>query len=238
MNVGLKLYYDDQPFFEKFKDHVDFFEVEAFPRFHFDFLNDYDMPFVVHAPMWAQGVNLANPEREEVNVANMRHAQEVADRLDAKYIIVHPHLQEHAGCNTDNTAKFIKALKDKRIIVENMPFLCSEYMGYLYSAEKMKEFKKKHKINFCLDFAHASEAAEALHEEQISFLRRFVALKPVHYHLSDTKIKTLTDLHLHLREGDLQLNEIKKLIPQKAFVTLEVKHHPDKAQQDLEFMRL
>jgi endonuclease IV len=238
MNIGVKLFGDDRSFFDKFKDHVDFFEVMAFPRCHYDFLRDCDLPFVVHNSMFAQGVNLANPERNELNVASLKHSIDVADRINAKYIIVHPEVEEHVKCDIENTADLIKEFNDKRIIVENMSLMYKQYLHYLNRPEQMKDFKKSSKINFCLDFAHASESASALNQEVIPFVNKFISLNPVHFHLSDADLNSLSDLHLHLRHGNLMLNEFKKMIASKAFVTLEVDHVPGKVLQDIKFLRL
>jgi deoxyribonuclease-4 len=236
MNIGLKLFNEDKTFFSKFKGHVDFFEVMAFPRSHYDFLRDQDMPFIVHAPILKHGTNFANPKRKEDSVINIKHAIDVADNIGAAHIIVHPEIQEHDGCSAKSTISILKEIGDKRIIVENMPYMHKGRMLYFSKPEQIKELKKA-KIGFCLDIAHAELAAKEIGEDPFQFIKKLNNLNPSHYHMTE-EIKSLSDLHLHFKEGSAKLNEIKRLIPEKAFVTLEAEHMQEKILQDMQLNHL
>ena len=76
-------------------------------------------------------------------------------------------------------------------------------------------------VGFCLDFAHAISAANALVVDRIEWIAHFVKLEPRVFHLSDGEYDGVEDKHLSLGQGSYQLPALVSFLPRGARVTLE-----------------
>ena len=193
--------------------------------------------FVIHAPHYMAGVNLADPACRERNRQLAAEAFRFSDALKADKIIFHP------GVNgrDEEAASQLKALGDKRILVENKPYagiqpglVCA---GHTPAGIRMiKEFSG---AGFCLDFGHALAAAASLGRPEVELLDAFFALSPDMFHAADGKRGSVSDGHLHLGSGDYDFRAIVPKIPRGAMITLETaknyKDRLDDCEADVRF---
>jgi sugar phosphate isomerase/epimerase len=238
MHVGVKIY--EPPaveFLKEFRDSVDFLEVMAVLGNDYSYIKDFGLPVVIHNEHFAWGVNFANPKRVDLNRSSLDFSLSLADKLDARYVIVHPERVEEEYCSESQVVGFLSEYPDKRIIIESMPYYGEGCYFYAYDHDSIKRLLGSTGKRMCLDFAHSSEAAVSLGKEPLSFIRELLSLKPVHFHLSDTRLETLKDMHMHLLDGNLPLQEYKKLLPREAWVTLETSHAFDKTKDDINFLK-
>jgi deoxyribonuclease IV len=186
-----------------------------------------DIPYVIHAPHFKHGMNLARKDHEAVNHKLYEEAARFADTLNAKYIIFHPGI----GGNIQETGRQIKNFSDKRIIIENKPYhavndknaICN---GYLPSDIDLVMHESG--CGFCLDVGHCFCAANALGKPLFDFFDEFLRLKPVMVHVSDNDAGTSVDGHKHFGSGSYDLAKIWSKLPTDSMVTIET----DKDSQD------
>src|SRR5574341_1353484 len=77
-----------------------------------------NIPYIIHAPHFRDGLNLAKKELKENNKVLIKKTQEVASALGANTIIVHPGI---AG-DIIETVQQLKEINDLRILIENKPY--------------------------------------------------------------------------------------------------------------------
>ncbi len=224
---GLKLWSINKNYVKEaaklFKSSVyQFIELYAVPGSFDGYISDWqslDIPFVIHASHYPEGMNLAKRKDKIKNINLMDEARKFADALRSNIIIVHP--------GTDGTKEEIVSqlseIKDRRIIIENKPY-DSLYKGLTSngnSPEEIKYIMDKTKAGFCLDMGHAVCSANSHKIAPITYLEEFIALKPVMYHISDGDFKAKMDSHQHFGTGNFPINELIKLIPSGSRVTIE-----------------
>lgn len=184
---------------------------------------DIHIPFIIHCAHSAHGFNLAKKEQEKSNLQIYNETKEFADALNAKYIIF------HGGTDGDikETAKQLKKFNEKRAVIENKPYLpipnkINAKICRGYNFDEIKFVMDEAGCGFCLDFGHAICAANAFEKEPYSFIDEFINLKPNMFHLTDNdNINSPYDSHLHLGDGELNLDKIKAVLPKDAIITLE-----------------
>ncbi len=122
MRIGMK-FYTRNPFkdAEKFVKATDFIEIMPVPGYDYRPFKRLGQPVVIHAAHVWFGFNPANPEKEERTREILKLALEAADYLDAEKIIFHIGKMENDKCSAERALKFFLELKDKRMIVENLP---------------------------------------------------------------------------------------------------------------------
>jgi len=226
MKIGVKSY-DYRKELEYFKDKADFFEIMAVEGRDYSKFKEFKIPFVIHSQHASFGINNANSEIHQKNLDSFNYAKKIADMLGAKKIVVHPGKIENNSCSKNNSIKFIKSLKDKRIIIENMPHektLCN-------TPEQLKEFISKTGYGFCFDINHAITIAQSLKRDYKEFIKEFIKLKPNHFHLGGHKFSGKD--HLCFAESELDLREIVSFLPKDAEITLETSVDIEKTKEDL-----
>jgi len=181
---------------------------------------------VVHMAHFRDGVNPANPARRKRNALALGLALSLANQTGAKKIILHPELKEGPDCSVEALVDFISSSYDSRLLIENMPYSSSGQSHYCSSPDEIKKVIEETKIGFCLDYPHAAEYAARLNLDLEMLLKNFLALKPRHFHLADTDLRSVfkeqyNEEHLNLWEGNLPLELIRKYIPEDAQITLE-----------------
>ncbi|MBQ4114457.1 hypothetical protein IJD34_03545 [bacterium] len=199
---------------------------------------DLNIPFIIHAPHFAHGFNLAKKEKEESNLAIYREVKQFADELDAQFIIF------HGGIDGDikETARQLASFNEPRALIENKPYkaLPNKMGGEFcrgYNIDEIKLVKETAKCGFCLDFGHAICAANSIFDntphpnplpqgarEQMiyEYCKKFLKFEPNMYHLTDLNdITSPYDSHLHLGTGELDFKQIFDMIPDESYITFE-----------------
>lgn len=177
------------------------------------------IPYVVHAPHYQAGLNLAKKESEEINFKLMDETRRFADSLSAEDIIVHPGI---AG-DINETARQLKELNKPRLLVENKPYYAI-FDGLVCNGTTPDEIgfvMEEAGIGCCLDIGHAFCAARGLKKEPMEFINGFLGLKPEIFHLSDGDYFSEYDRHDHVGKGNYDIKSIMKLIPIGKKVTVE-----------------
>ncbi len=239
MKIGVKTY-DDKNFLEHFENKCDFFEVQAIQKNDYSFLKRFKKPIIIHAEHQGFGVNICDSNLKVKNLKSIKFARGVADSVNSKKIIVHAGILLNDKCSKDVAVKFIKRINDKRIIIENH----SDYeKGLCSTPEKMREFLKLTGKRFCFDINHAISSSKQSGEDEFKMIKKFIKMKPAHYHLGGQKFINLLGLykkdvgHLCFMDSKIDLKRIVKMIPSSATVTLETAVGISGVEADLEIMK-
>lgn len=177
------------------------------------------IPYIVHAPHYQAGLNLASRDSREHNLKLIDETRRFADSLSSESIIVHPGI---AG-DINETARQLKEINEPRLLVENKPYYAL-FGGLICNgttAEEIGFVMKEAGIGCCLDIGHAFCAARGLKEEPMEFLNSFLSLKPELFHLTDGDYSSEYDRHDHIGKGNYDIKSIIKLIPAGKRVTVE-----------------
>lgn len=231
MKIGVKTYSSPE-FLKHFGKEVDFFEVMVADGNNYDFVKTLSKPVVIHAQHETLGINNADSTQIAKNTASFESARKVADSCKAKRIILHPGRINDKNCSRETFVSFVKKLKDKRILVENLigNYLCT-------TPEETASIMKATGAGLCLDINHAIFTALALKQDPLDMIREFVELKPVHYHLGGQRMRVGDMAHLSFQDSDLDIVGILKLIPEDAEITLEVSTDIKKVENDIKIIR-
>ena len=234
MKFGAKDYFEED-FLDYFADKADFLEVQGLRSHNYDFIRKYKLPIVVHAEHHKQGSNPCDPNCK-TNLESIRNSQRIADSVNGKKIILHPGKLWGEDSSIQHSIKFVKAIKDNRILMENM-IVNKELKAPCADPEEMKMYLEETGKGFIFDLAHAMISANYKGVDQIDYIKKFLKLKPLHFHISGQDIKSLHDEHSALHECDIDWKEILKLYPKDAEVTMEVSMDIQKTAKDLDLIR-
>lgn len=198
-----------------------------------------NIPFVIHAPHYREGMNLANKANEKQNFKLVEETKKYADALNAEIMIFHPGI---AG-DTEETARQIKKINDKRVVVENKPYfaLDDNLICNGYSPHEIKRIIDYSGVGFCLDIGHAICTANAFKTDIKEYLEYFISLNPRMFHLSDGDYSGVYDSHLHFGDGSFNINFLLSKLPEKSLVTIEtIKNSSENLNdfiQDIEYIK-
>ncbi|MBD3252537.1 TIM barrel protein [Candidatus Pacearchaeota archaeon] len=232
MKIGVKTY-NSEEFLKNFKKTADFFEIQAIETNKYDFLKKFKKPIIIHAQHSGNGINNANKKLYDKNLKSAKFAINLANHINAKKIIFHAGIIEK-DCTEKQAIKFLKNLKDKRILIENS----AGYRKVLCRfPEETKNFLEKTNKGFCFDINHAIVTANHLKKNHINFIREFLKLKPVHFHIGGQDINAKIDQHKSFRESNINLREILSLLPEDSEITLEVTTDIEKTKEDLNIIK-
>jgi sugar phosphate isomerase/epimerase len=231
MKIGVKTF-DNGNFLKPFEDKVDFFEVMAIENVDYSFLKELHLPIVIHSQHRGFGVNIADKTKLQKNLTSINFAIDLANKANAKKIILHPGELDNKDCSREQAINFIKSIRDKRIIIENIPPEETKRLGE--TPEEIKEILKVTKKGFCFDINHAIITAIELKLNYEDLIKEFVKLKPNHYHLGGQARKTD---HLALSESNFDLKKIISFLPRDAEITLEVSTDLKKTLNDVRLMK-
>jgi len=236
MKVGIKIYPQDLEYAKKIAKYCDFFEVTAIPGSDFRSLKKLGKEFTIHNIHHDWDANPANPSRKKLNAAGIAAAKEAADILGADSIVIHCGHIEDDGCSVESVLDTFSLL-DSRFIIENVPAFTGRFKSIGGDFEEMNHILDKTGKKLCLDIAHA--AAFALYDDMdyLGYIKKMLTLKPSYFHMSDTKVESKIDMHLHLKEGNLDIGKIKKMLPRSGRILLETGHDVEKQKQDIEILR-
>lgn len=228
IQIGLKLWstnrnylHDALDIFEKgYYQYIELFSVPDSYNETIKFWQNVTIPFVIHAPHYKQGLNFSNRNNINENIKLANEAQRFADRLSAQIIIFHP------GVNgsIDETVHQLQNLHDNRVCIENKPYWgLDNELCIGHSPDEIEKIMKEAQTTFCLDIGHAINAANARKTDQLNYIKQFIQLKPIIYHLSDGDFLGMYDKHEHFTQGNFPLGMIAMLFPTKVNITIETR---------------
>jgi len=181
-----------------------------------------NIPFDIHAPHSAHGMNLANCQYEKANMLLYSDVKKYADELGARYVVFHGGVD--GDCN--EVARQLFLINDSRALIENKPYkplkfvTANKYIGVLPS--EIELIRQKVSCGFCLDIGHAICAANSYKNNPYDFITQFVKLAPQKIHLSDMKILSEDDMHLNFGFGDVNFNKLfSEILPKDIDITIE-----------------
>lgn len=229
-NLGLKLgsidtrytpeilQYYEQGLFQ----YIELFAISETFNNTISYWKQFNIPFGIHAPHSAAGLNLANSVSRNNNKTKIEESIKFADALNAKYIVF------HSGTNgiPEETVEQLMPFADERFLIENKPIRGldgSTCVGCTYEDLKVIMNEIGNGCGFCLDFGHAICAANTLKKEPFDFIKKLCALNPRVYHLTDGIFSSDLDSHLHYGTGDFPLKKILTMVPDGGMITNEAK---------------
>lgn len=233
MKIGVK-FYDYEPEVEYSKKNADFIEIMAIEGHDYSKFEDFPVPIVIHCQHDSFGVNNADKSKYDRDLRSINFALKVADSTNAEKIIVHPGELKNNDCSEENSIDLIKNIKDKRIIIENMPQL-GKFKHLCSTPKEMKGFLTKTNKSFCFDVNHAIQTATDLKINYMDLCRKFLKLNPKHFHLGGQKKNGKT--HLSFSESEYDFKNILELMDKDSEITLETDIDKMKVRNDLKFIR-
>ncbi len=233
INLGLKLGSRDTQYTEeilKFYDlgifqYIELFALTGTYDETIAYWRQFSIPFGIHAPHSAAGLNLANESNRKNNEPKIAEAICFADSLNAKYIIFHSGVNGMPG----EVVNQLKPFADERFLIENKPVLgidgFTKCVGCTCDDLKMIIEGIGNGCGFCLDFGHAICAARTLKKDPMEFVKELQKLKPRVYHLTDGDYRSECDSHLHYGSGTFPLKKLLSFVPNLGMVTNEAKRN-------------
>ena len=230
IKIGLKIGSKDTQYTEEILkyyengifQYIELFTISETYSDTISYWRQFNIPFGIHAPHSAAGLNLANVSARNINKGKIQEAIEFADTLKAKYIIF------HSGVNgmPNEVVQQLRPFADERFLIENKPIRGidgSTCVGSIYSDLKLIIDGIGKGTGFCLDFGHAICAARTLNREPMEFINELRTLNPRVFHLTDGDFNSELDSHLHYGSGSFPLKELIKLVPENGMITNEAK---------------
>jgi len=240
--IGLKLWSINKNYIEEAKrlyseNVFNYIELFAVPDSYNDFVylwKELDIPYIIHAPHFSVGMNLAKKECFKKNIELAKETFKFAKDLSAKFIIFHPgidgDIQETVG-QLNKIKEIFEDLQDK-ILIENKPYyaLVDDLVCNGNSPEDIEFVMQNTNVGFCLDIGHAIYSANAKKINQFEYLQKFMKLKPQMFHLCDGDFNGVYDGHKHIEDGNFDLKKIINLLPKNSFISIET---PKDSEQNL-----
>ncbi|HEY9206261.1 MAG TPA: TIM barrel protein [Candidatus Methanoperedens sp.] len=186
-----------------------------------------DVPYVIHIPHHKFGVNIGEAGKKEYNMQKINESITWANRLDAKYLIL------HAGMGSmEHAADLLDEITDNRFLIENMPKMGLDGEKMIgYSPEQIEELIKDRDMGLCLDFGHAAKAAVSLGLDYKEYIQEFLRFEPEVFHISDGMLHTEKDEHLNIGEGEYDFEFFINCVKNRKsrFITLEISRNNHKS---------
>jgi len=236
MKFGIKTY-NSEKFLDKFVDKCDFFEVQAIRKNDYSFLEKYNKEIVIHCEHQGFGINIADISNLDDCIEVIEFAKHLANKVNAKRIVIHPGHFENESCSVDNTLNFLNKYCDERFVIENMPFFGGKDKSLRIgsSVEEMKLILERTNLGFCFDINHAIEYSLKDGLNYWKIIQEFEKLNPIHYHLGGEKISEGKS-HISFCDSDLNLKKVFELISKDAEITLEVGMNEKEVENDLKLV--
>jgi deoxyribonuclease-4 len=235
IKFGLKLWSTNSNLLKEAKELIEnnvfqYIEVTPIPNTEMTSFLAYNLPYIIHITTERHGLNIADKEKEEINLKMIYSCIEWADKLNAKYLILHP------GYGPVNSAiEFLDNIKDKRILIENMPKTgINDEKMVGYTPEQINRLVDK-KFELCLDLNHAIKAAISLNKDYKQFVEEFLELNPKMFHISDGKLNNEKDEHLNIGDGDYDFGFLATCVKKSdsKYVTLETPRNLNSFDNDI-----
>jgi deoxyribonuclease-4 len=249
--LGLKLWSINRNYFEEAKRLVAekqcaYIELYTLPKSYKEFAALWkliDIPYVIHAPHFVHGMNLAAVECKNSNRLLAEEAFAFADLLNAKHVIFHPGF---AGKDDEIIRQLNQWSENwkQKILIENKPY-CSindeNLIANGHSPEVIQKIKYETEIGFCFDIGHGICSANSRNIDPYEIISDFEKLDPVMYHISDNEIDSPIDQHKHLGQGNYNFKQIFERIDMMKPISIEtVKNHEDSLldfEEDINFLK-
>jgi len=225
MNIkfGLKLWSTNQDALPQVEELIEenvfqYIELTPIPNTRLDPFLEAKAHYVIHITTERYGVNIADEKKKKFNLKTIDNCIEWADMLDAEYLILHPGFG-----SMDKAMEFMGDINDKRILIENMPRVGVNNEKMIgYTPEQIKELMGE-RFGLCLDFGHAIKAAVSLNEDYKKYIKKFLKINPKMFHISDGKLNSEKDEHLHIGEGEYDFEFLMDCVrkSESKYVTLE-----------------
>lgn len=195
-----------------------------------------DIPYIIHAPHSASGVNLADKQKRASNLERYGEVKAFADALKARHIIFHGGVDG----STEELICQLSGLGEPRALLENkpvrpLPQLTNAKACRGCTVDEIRKVMQQTGCGFCLDFGHAAAAANSLGIDPYAHMEAFLKLRPAMFHLSDLEdIRSEFDSHMHLGAGHLDIPRIAALLPQDAIISIETEKDSAENLNDFE----
>ena len=214
---GLKLWSNNNNYINEAKklhqrkvyDYIELYIVPGSYDKYVKIWHKLDIPFIIHCTHSAHRFNLAQANRCKRNLEIFSEVRAFCDELKGKYIIFHPGIKG----KVEECIKQINLLRDKRLLVENKPYISMSKepcRGSLY--QEINKILDSCDIGFCLDISHAFNTAYHIKVDEYQYTEGMLSLSPKVIHISDGRISPIHDKHLNIGQGDFDFSKIKKII--------------------------
>ena len=246
--LGLKLWSTNENYIKPAlnlydKGFFQYIELYSIPDSYENFSSlwkNIDIPFQIHGPHFKEGVNFALKEKEEFNKKQAEEALRFADLLKADWVIFHP------GVSGDihEAGRQLKSLADQRILIENKPYYSTDGKWICNGAsfDEISTVLQETGYQFCLDFGHATCAANALKIDPFEFINKMISLDPALYHLTDGDYNSIYDRHDHFGKGSFPIQKFLQMIPDGKCITNESykdsKENLDDFEKDIVYLKI
>lgn len=244
--LGLKLWSTNEQYIDEAVrlsrderyDYIELFIVPDTFDMHSRTWSRLKIPFVIHAPHFDKGLNLARKVQYDSNMALADEALRYADTLGSPMIIFHPGIEGDIA----ETARQLNTISDPRILIENKPhFGFNRVICNGSSPEEIDFVMREAHVGFCLDIGHAICSANVKGRYPMEYLKKFIDLGPAMYHFTDGLYDGIEDRHDHFGKGNYPLKEILALLPGKSTITIEtIKDSPSDLkdfEKDINFIK-
>ncbi|MFH0739975.1 MAG: hypothetical protein V1819_02620 [bacterium] len=224
------------------RGQADFVEIylvpDSFALADFNIFLENKIPVVIHAPHTTHDFDVFNLTKESLDIWH-NQVIKTADYLKSQFIIT------HAGVGSDENIfkRESLKLKDKRVLMENLPHKGFIDLGGVFCfgySKKQLLFVKSLGFDFCFDVCHAVASACSQKINPYDFIGECIdLLKPRYFHLAGGNVADDTDKHLDLWQGTFDYKFIKeKLAPlaqeEDVCLSFEVPKKGNGLENDLE----
>ncbi len=197
-----------------------------------------DIPTTIHAPHEDHDFDIFKLDDSKVEFFK-KQIIGTADLLNSKFIVVHA-----AGGDSQEIFKEkVDKIKDKRILIENMPKIgLNDEICFGYSYNQLK-FIKNCGFDLCLDLAHAVKSALSQKIDYKKFIEKIIAdFELIYFHISNGSLNNMKDEHKNLFDGELDIKWIKKTLvglmaKKDVYLVFEVPKGPNGLENDVKNMR-
>ncbi|MDP3883020.1 MAG: TIM barrel protein [Candidatus Staskawiczbacteria bacterium] len=165
------------------------------------------VPTTIHAPHSAHNFDVFWLNDSDVELFK-NQILKTADFLGSKFIVVHA----ESGDSYTKFKKNIAKIKDKRILIENMPkFDMEKNICFGHSFLQLKFFKDCG-FDICLDFGHATRSAVSQKIDYKEFIKKIILeLNPSYFHICNGKLDENED-HRDLFDGEFDVKWMKNIL--------------------------
>ena len=190
-----------------------------------------NIPYILHAPHFAHGVNLANREKFEYNKEIYKEVEIFRNKLNAEFTIIHGGIEG----DIDETIRQLNLIKPKDFLIENKPYKApfgNQNLCRGYNIEEIEKIMRETSCGFCLDIGHSICSANSQGMEPYLYVEKFNQLKPNMYHLSDGDINSQVDMHLHFGQGDFDIRKILNIIDKDKCISIQTNKNSKENLED------
>ena len=242
--LGLKLWSTNNNYIQesiklydsKIYDYIELFIVPESYKSYSSIWQNLNIPFIIHAPHYAFGLNLAKKEIEKINLRLARETIKFSNDLNSKTIIFHPGMEG----NIIETIRQLKFINNPQIIIENKPYYALPKFGNGklicngYSPNDIEKIIGETGLGFCFDIGHAICAANAQKINPLKYIEQFLKLNPKMYHISDGNFDGVHDEHKNLGCGTFPLKKLLDFLSKDSIISIETEKSSKENLEDFE----